>query len=102
MQIIETNNQDRQKTTVYIDAENSKKIEEFLPKNKNVKSDFINQAIKKEFERIEKERAKKQSMAALDKLYEMRVKSDKSAVEQVRDIRHERVDRINSVVSENE
>ena len=52
--------------------------------------------------RMKKEKRKREAIESLEKLYSMRIKSDKSAVEWVREARRDRVDGLAADVEEDE
>ena len=75
-------------------------MESFIAPRKQ--ADFVNKAIRQSLEQMKKERNKQQAIDSLEQLYSSRIKSDKTAVELVREIRHERVDRLTAESKKNE
>ena len=80
-----------QKKTFNIELRNIKDMQSFLAPRKQTA--FVNQAIRQSLDQMTKEKQKQEAIESLEKLYSMRIKSDKGAVDLVREVRHERVDR---------
>ena len=85
-----------QKKTFNIDAQNIRGMESFVAPRKQ--TEFVNKAIRVSLDQMKKEQAKQKAIASLEALYKMRSDADmddgKNSVELVREIRHERVDRL--------
>ena len=80
------------KKTFNIEFQNVKDMEAFIAPRKQTA--FVNKAIRASLDQLMKEKEKQEAIESLEKLYSMRVKSDESAVDLVRAIRHERADRL--------
>ncbi len=89
-QITSQSKPQKHKTSFYIDNTLSKKMDALLPERK--KTQFINDLIAKEVERLEKEKNKKEILKRLHALKP--VKTNKPVVEMLRDLRENQTQRI--------
>ena len=81
-----------QKKTFNIELRNIKDMESFIAPRKQTA--FVNKAIRQHLDQMVQEKQKQEAIESLEKLYSMRIKSDKSVIDLVREVRHERVDRL--------
>ena len=74
------------KTTFYIDNENKERMDKFVSSRK--RTQFINNALEKELERLEEEKRRQNTIKAINNI--IPIKSDESVVDTVRKMRGER------------
>jgi hypothetical protein len=93
---------ERVKTTVYLDSDNEVKLRKILPKQRNQRSTFINQAVREKIDAIEKQKLKEGALNALHELFEMRVPSNGVlSVDLIKEVRHERAESLYNLSQKN-
>ena len=74
------------KTTFYIENGNKERMDKFVSSRK--RTQFINKALDMELRRLEEEKRKQNTIKAINNI--IPIKSDKSAIETIREMRGER------------